>query len=185
MENHRYGIRKKQRFYNVQIRKHLLTGGLWFHVVSMLTTWNHRPPARRGTPGPDIHLYVKQVAAALQYAHDQKVVHRDIKPENMLVGRNNEVLLSDFGLAIIAESTESLSTHEMAGTVPYMSPEQLQGKPRPASDQYSLGIVVYEWLSGDRPFNGTFTEIASQHMFVPPPSLRSKIPGISPEIEQV
>src|SRR5439155_7871792 len=129
--------------------------------------------------------YIQQAASALQYAHDRKLVHRDIKPENMLLGPNNQILLSDFGLVLIAQSTGTRSTKEMGGTVPYMAPEQLQGRPRPASDQYALGIVVYEWLSGDRPFNGTFTEIASQHMFVPPPSLRSKIPGISPEIEQV
>ncbi len=66
-----------------------------------------------------------------------------------------------------------------------MSPEQIQGKPRPASDQYSLGVVVYEWLSGNRPFHGSFTELCTQHMFASPPSLREKVPTISPEIEQV
>ncbi len=130
-------------------------------------------------------LHLHQAADALQYAHNIKLIHRDIKPENMLLGANNQVLLSDFGLVLMAHSASSRTPKEMGGTIPYMAPEQLQGKPRPASDQYALGIVVYEWLSGDRPFNGTFTEIASQHMFVPPPSLRSKIPGISPEIEQV
>jgi eukaryotic-like serine/threonine-protein kinase len=74
---------------------------------------------------------------------------------------------------------------EMAGTAYYMAPEQLQGKPRRASDQYSLAIVVYEWLTGECPFNGSFIEIASQHMLVPPPPLRDKIPGIPREIEEV
>jgi len=129
--------------------------------------------------------YIQQAASALQYAHDRKLVHRDIKPENMLLGPNNQILLSDFGLVLIAQSTGTRSTKEMGGTVPYMAPEQLQGRPRPASDQYALGIVVYEWLSGDRPFHGTFTEIASQHMLVPPPPLRRSIPEISPEIEKV
>jgi serine/threonine protein kinase len=129
--------------------------------------------------------YLQQTAGALQYAHDRKLVHRDIKPENMLRGSNNQVLLSDFGLDLITQSTGSRSSREMGGTVPYMAPEQLQGRPRPASDQYSLGIVVYEWLSGDRPFHGTFTEIASQQMLVSPPPLRNRIAGISPGIEQV
>ncbi len=129
--------------------------------------------------------YLQQATDALQYAHNRKLIHRDIKPENMLLGANNQVLLSDFGLVLIAQSTGSQSVKEMGGTVPYMAPEQLQGRPRPASDQYALGVVVYEWLCGDRPFHGTFTEVASQHMFAPPPALRSKIPGISPKIEQV
>ena len=129
--------------------------------------------------------YVTQVAAALQYAHERKLIHRDIKPENMLLGQNHEILLSDFGLAFTAQSSTSLSTSETAGTVHYMAPEQFQGKPRPASDQYALGIVAYEWLTGARPFNGTYWEIAMQHLTVPPPPLHEKVPGISPELEQV
>src|SRR5256714_1282507 len=105
--------------------------------------------------------YVKQVAEALQYAHNEKLIHRDIKPENMLLGPNNEILLSDFGIAIIAQDSRYEISQEIVGTVAYMSPEQIQGKPRPASDQYALGVVVYEWLTGDRPFHGSFTEIAS------------------------
>src|SRR5215469_1375706 len=96
--------------------------------------------------------YVKQVAAALQYAHERKFIHRDVKPENMLVGRHEELLLCDFGLAALSHSSASLSTREVMGTLAYMAPEQIEGHPRPASDQYALGIVVYEWLSGARPF---------------------------------
>jgi serine/threonine protein kinase len=129
--------------------------------------------------------YARQVAAALHYAHSRKLIHRDIKPENMLLGANNEVLLSDFGIALVAQSSRLQSTKEVVGTVAYMAPEQLQGKPRPASDQYALGIVLYEWLSGERPFHGTFVELYSQHMFVPPPSLSQKLPTLSPDIEQV
>ncbi len=97
---------------------------------------------------------------------------------------DDQVKLSDFpGIAPIAQSTR-YQTQEVIGTVAYMAPEQLQGKPRPASDQYSLGIVVYEWLSGTPPFRGSFTEIASQHVLVPPPPLHEKVPGISPAVEQ-
>src|SRR5579859_3419764 len=129
--------------------------------------------------------YVKQVAEALHYAHEQKLIHRDIKPENMLLGRRGEVLLSDFGIALAAQSSSYQETQGVAGTAAYMAPEQLQGKPRPASDQYSLGIVVYEWLSGQRPFQGTFTEVAAQHVLAPPPPLRERVPTISPMLEQV
>src|SRR5207248_4398447 len=116
--------------------------------------------------------YVQQVASALQYAHDERLIHRDIKPENMLLGRRDELLLSDFGIAILVQSSRYQSTQDMAGTMAYMAPEQIQGKPRPASDQYSLGIVVYEWISGDRPFHGSLSEMVGQHLSAPPPSLR-------------
>src|SRR5579884_2122170 len=100
-------------------------------------------------PLPAIVSYVKQVAAALQYVHGQKLIHRDIKPENLLIGANNEILLSDFGIAADVHSSLTQRVHKMqdiAGTVYYMAPEQIAGEPRPASDQYALGIVVYEWL---------------------------------------
>jgi eukaryotic-like serine/threonine-protein kinase len=129
--------------------------------------------------------YVQQIAPALQYAHEHKLIHRDIKPENLLVGRINEILLSDFGIALVAQSSRYQSTQDMAGTIAYMAPEQIEAHPRPASDQYSLGIVVYEWLSGERPFHGSFTEIAIKHSLVPPPSLREKLPTLPFAVEQV
>jgi serine/threonine protein kinase len=129
--------------------------------------------------------YVKQAADALQYAHDQRLIHRDIKPENMLLGRNNELLISDFGIAVFAHSSLSASTQQIIGTVAYMAPEQVQGKPRLASDQYSLAIVAYEWLCGERPFHGSLSEIATQQMFGDPPALREKAPDIPPDVEQV
>jgi serine/threonine protein kinase/uncharacterized membrane protein len=148
-------------------------------------TLRQRYPKGAVLPLTTIVSYVKQAAAGLQYAHDQKLVHRDIKPENILVGRNNEVLLSDFGIALIAQSSRYQSTQDVVGTVAYMSPEQIQGKPRPASDQYSLAVVVYEWLSGDRPFHGSFTELCTQHMFAAPPPLRERAPTIPPDVEHV
>ncbi len=129
--------------------------------------------------------YVKQVADALQYAHESKLIHRDVKPENMLVGRRNEILLSDFGIATVARTSRSGTGQDMAGTAAYMAPEQIQGHPRYASDQYSLGIVVYEWLTGDRPFHGSFIETCSQHLYAYPPPLRAKMAEAPPEVEQV
>src|SRR5205085_92847 len=142
-------------------------------------------PQGTRVPLDTIVSYVKQVVEALHYLHQQKLIHRDIKPESMLRGRNNEILLSDFGLAIIAQSSRSQQTQEAAGAVTYMAPEQLRGKPRPASDQYALAVVVYEWLSGDPPFSGSIREIAIQHLSVPPPSLHAQVPTISPAIERV
>ena len=129
--------------------------------------------------------YVKQVASALQYAHDERLVHRDIKPENLLVGRDRRSCLVTLALRPIAHGTPSQNVETMAGTIPYMAPEQIQGHPRPASDQYSPGVVVYEWLCGDRPFHGTLTEVVVQHATMPPPPLQEKVPTISLDVEQV
>jgi len=161
--------------------------GIPFLVMSYAPNGTLRQRHPKGTqlPLPTIITYVKQLANALQYAHDEKLIHRDVKPENMLVGRRNEVLLSDFGIALIAQSSRFQSTQDVIGTVAYMAPEQIQGKPRPASDQYSLAIVVYEWLCGDRPFSGSFTELCTQHMYATPAPLHEKVPTIPPGVEYV
>lgn len=133
-----------------------------------------------------ILLDVKQRAEALQYAHDHQRVHRDAKPENILVETATDLLLRDFGMAIVAHQTQSLSTQEAVGTVDSMVPEQIKGKARSASDQYAWGIVIYEWLCGTRPFVGsTSIEVAMSHMIDPPPFLRTRTPTIPVEIEQV
>ncbi len=140
-------------------------------------------------PFETIISYIWQVASALQYAHDQYLIHRDVKPENMLLDDRSNILLSDFGLAVFAPHSQEYSTHVMAeqvaGTSRYLAPEQLQGRPQRASDQYALGVVVYEWLSGTPPFEGTSIEIAMQHLSMPPPSLRQQVPDLSPAVEMV
>src|SRR6266567_4348397 len=146
-----------------------------------------RYPKGRRVPLPVIVSSVKQLAEALQYAHEQKFIHRDVKPENMLLGRRREILLSDFGIATIAHSTSSLSTSAegTSGTLAYMAPEQIEGHPRPASDQYALGVVVYEWLCGERPFEGSVSELIAQQLSMPPLSLCERVPAIPAEVEQV
>ncbi|GHO49062.1 serine/threonine-protein kinase [Ktedonospora formicarum] len=142
----------------------------------------------RGVPhSPEAILPpLKQIASALQYAHDHGLIHRDIKPENMLLDEQDEVFLSDFGIATQVRNSRSQTVEEITGTIPYMAPEQLRGKPRPASDQYALAIVVYEWLTGTRPFQGeSYLAIATQHLTTPPRSLRECVPEISLAVEQV
>src|SRR5215471_15862940 len=142
-------------------------------------------PKGKRLPLERIIPYVIQVADALRYAHDYKLIHRDVKPENMLIKDDGSILLSDFGIAVIAHRTLSDISQNFAGTVPYMAPEQIMGHPRRESDQYSLGIVVYEWLSGDHPFHGSLSEIVGQHLVALPPSLCEKVPTISPKVDQV
>lgn len=129
--------------------------------------------------------YVQEIAAALQYAHDQRQIHGDVKPENMLSGQHGEVLLSDFGIIQLVRKMQPDETLSIVGSVDYMAPEQFDGKVLFASDQYALGIVVYEWLCGERPFQGSAAEIASQHVFAAPASLREKNPIIPPAVEEV
>jgi ABC-type transport system substrate-binding protein/serine/threonine protein kinase len=150
-------------------------------------TLRRRYPKGSLVPLPVIVSVVKQVADALHYAHEQKFIHRDVKPENMLLGRRQEVLLSDFGIATIAHSTSSLSASAegTSGTLAYMAPEQIEGHPRPASDQYALGVVVYEWLCGERPFEGSVSELIAQQLSMPPLPLRERVPAIPAEVEQV
>ena len=148
-------------------------------------TLNQRHPPGSVLQPATVASYISQVAQALQYAHNERLVHRDIKPDNMLIGRNNDILLSDFGIALVAQSSLYQNTEDVVGTIIYMSPEQINGKPRPASDQYALAIVAYEWLCGDTPFHGSFTELCTQHMYATSPSLCAKNPNISPELDQV
>ena len=148
------------------------------------TLRNQYPKGER-IPLLSIIPHVRQVADALQHAHNQRIIHRDVKPENMLLGKHYEVLLSDFGISTIAHNTTSQSVQAAAGTIAYMAPEQIKGRPRPASDQYSLGVVVYEWLCGRTPFRGGFTEVAAQHYLASPPSLREYIPTISADVDSI
>jgi eukaryotic-like serine/threonine-protein kinase len=148
------------------------------------TLRQRHPKGTRLTPSA-VLPYIKQVVDALQYAHNEKLIHRDVKPENMLLDRNNQIMLSDFGLAIASYSSSQESPRDVSGTIAYMAPEQTRGKPRPASDQYSLGVVVYEWLCGTRPFNGSYQEIAVQQVLNPPQALHEHEPSISPALEAV
>jgi tetratricopeptide (TPR) repeat protein len=136
-------------------------------------------------PFEKIVSIVLEVAEALQYAHDKKIIHRDVKPENIFLREDNEAVLGDFGIAVLSRTSESQQTQDVKGTVSYMAPEQLQGHPSRASDQYSLGIVVYECLTGIVPFHGSSAEIMSQHLLMPPPSIVQRVPLVSPLIEQV
>jgi serine/threonine protein kinase len=147
-------------------------------------TLRQRYPKGKRAPLHEVVTYIKQAAMALQYAHSRKVIHRDVKPENMLIGKDGTILLSDFGIALISQSSR-YQKQDISGTVAYTAPEQLQGKAVFASDQYGLAIVAYEWLGGELPFRGSFVEIAGQHVSAPVPSLRAKVPELPEAVERV
>jgi len=128
---------------------------------------------------------IEQVADALQYAHDQGIMHLDVKPENMLLGEGGDILLSDFGLARFTRSVSKRVT-SLIGTISYMAPEYIQRRPQAASDQYSLAMVAYEWLTGVRPFDGDDERIiAGQQLQTLPPSLRTIVPTLPAAVDEV
>jgi serine/threonine protein kinase len=170
----------------ISVREFDFKDGMPFLVMDYApngTLRQRHPRYSRLAPGT-ILFYLMQIAEGLQFAHDQRFVHRDIKPENMLIDERNNILLSDFGIAVVF-STQMHSNREIVGTVSYMAPEQLQGQPLMASDQYALGVVLYEWLCGECPFKGSLAEIAAQHFNRPPPSLVERVPEIPPALESV
>ncbi len=134
-----------------------------------------------------------QACDALGYAHALNVVHRDVKPENILIGANGEVKVVDFGIARLTSAITVTGT-KLVGTPEYMSPEQAKGEPvRPASDVYSLGIVLYEMLTGDVPFplpgdgndwRAAMT-VVDQHIHTAPVPPRQRAPTVSSDLEQV
>ncbi|MGD8903872.1 MAG: protein kinase [Anaerolineae bacterium] len=131
---------------------------------------------------------VEQVASALDYAHEQGFVHRDIKPANILVGKNDHITLTDFGIAKAASETQHLTrTGMLIGTPEYMSPEQAEGGTVDhRTDLYALGVVLYQMLTGRAPFHST-TPHATLHavIYEPPPPVRRLRPSLSPAIESV
>jgi len=163
--------------------------GTPFLVMDYAPGGSLRGEHSRGTrlPVKTVIEYVSQISEALQFAHTrpQPLIHRDIKPENILRGTHGELLVSDFGIALAVQSSRALSTQEVIGTAHYMAPEQIVGKPHLASDQYALGMAVYEWLAGTLPFRGSFNEICAQHIHAPIPSLQGLRPDISDDIEHI
>ncbi len=149
------------------------------------STLRQQHPRGERLPLATVVEYVKQVAESLQYAHNARLIHRDVKPDNLLLGRHGEILLSDFGIALLAYSSRSQRTEQIVGTVSYMAPEQIQGHPCQASDQYALGVIAYEWLSGNRPFSGSFVEVAAGHCLAEPPPLQAARLGIPNTIATV
>lgn len=132
---------------------------------------------------------ISQIAPALDYAHGKNVLHRDLKPSNVLMDDNGGAYLTDFGIARLMSDVDqpTLTTKGVVGTPSYMSPEQAQGQPLDGrSDIYSLGVMLFEMATGQRPFESeTPYGIAVLQVTAKPPSPRSLNPSVLPQVEDV
>lgn len=142
-----------------------------------------RHPPGAPVPFATIRSYVSAIASALSYAHNQNIVHRDVKPSNILVSEDNTILLSDFGIATLTRA-DATDEHIITGTPMYMAPEQVTGTSiTAAADQYALGCVIYQWLSGFPPFTGDNpTDLIIKQVQSSPAPLSSRIPSEINEI---
>ena len=147
---------------------------------------------QRGNPvlsPQEVAHFVQQAASALQYAHENGIIHQDVKPQNFLIRRKSDaalpdLLLADFGIARLTAGTSS-SSQAIRGTPVYMAPEQWEGLPLPASDQYSLAIMAYQLLTGRTPFQGGPSQMMFQHFNMSPMPPSAVNPSLNPEIDTV
>ncbi len=130
---------------------------------------------------------VREVALALEHAHGKGIVHRDITPGNILLGRDGRVKITDFGLALEADRAEDSRDGTVTGTPHYLAPEQARGLAADGrSDLYSLGVTLYEMLTGERPFEGASPEsIVRKHLEPARPSARSRRAGLPKALSAV
>ena len=128
-----------------------------------------------------------QLTDGLAHAHDSYIIHRDIKPQNIMIEDNGRIKITDFGIAMALNSTQLTQTNSVMGSVHYLPPEQANGKGSTVkSDIYSLGILMYELLTGSVPFKGdTAVEIALKHMKEKIPSVRKQNPTIPQSVENI
>jgi serine/threonine-protein kinase len=144
------------------------------------TTLKHLTDKRERFELPEIVRLMSELMAGLQYSHDRGVVHRDIKPANIMLTSKNEVKIADFGIARI-ESSSMTQAGTMLGTPSYMSPEQFMGQTVDArTDLYSSGVLLYQLLTGEKPFDGGLTAIMHKVLNTEPPApsaLSVTVPG--------
>ena len=145
----------------------------------------HRHGPGRKLPLLLVRLYVAQISRALYSLHQQNQIHRDVKPSNILLLNKHHAVLADFELAIDCPTSAYARKHWTGGTAPYMAPEQYRGAPCAASDQYSLAVCVYEWLTGHQPFSGETAEMQARRAARIPRSVRIERPELPIALDHI
>jgi serine/threonine-protein kinase len=132
-----------------------------------------------------VALIGSRVAEALSFAHGEGVVHRDVKPSNIMIDARGRPVVTDFGIARVMTAQSITVAGSMLGTPTHMSPEQCRGEPATAaSDQYALGVTLYEMLTGRPPFTGSIFELITAHREHVPPPVSDFVGGVDPALEQ-
>jgi formylglycine-generating enzyme required for sulfatase activity/tetratricopeptide (TPR) repeat protein len=143
-------------------------------------TLAHRVSREGKIPEEETRKIALEICRGLQHAHGKKIIHRDLKPGNILLGKDGAIKVADFGIArLCRDSVSRLTAQHDSGTLLYMSPEQLDGESGEASDVYSLGVVLYEMLSGDPPF--VTGEVTAQIRHKDP----RQIEGVSDDLNRI
>jgi serine/threonine protein kinase len=167
-----------------------IVDGLPYIVTEYASGGSLRDLIRRRAPQPlplgEAISILSQVGDALYYAHQQGIIHHDLKPENILLNSRGEILLADFGIAIVRTTATLEQLTEMNGTPAYMAPEQFQGKVSRRSDQYSLGCIAYELVTGRLPFIAPDAlSMGLKHMQQYPILPTQLNPGLPSQIEHI
>jgi len=160
-----------------------------FLVMELVEGVNLKERVVRDGPLPPVEALrvAAAICRALTCAHDAGFIHRDVKPQNVLLAEGGEIKLTDFGIAHISDSTNYTTSGIVLGTADYISPEQAQGLAlSPASDLYSLGVVLFEMLTGALPFQGSsVVAVAMLHTTKSPPPLRMLNPALPHRLERL
>ncbi|MCI0711998.1 MAG: protein kinase [Chloroflexi bacterium] len=181
-------VSKLHHKHIIQVFDHGEANNIIYLVTELLTGGSLSSLLEKGPLPPDkAEEILSQIAQALDYAHQRGVIHRDLKPQNILFNSQGQAILTDFGIAKVVSETTLTQKDMLMGTPAYMPPEQWQGRAvDERTDVYALGIILFEMLAGQKPFNASeTTHWMHLHIYEPAPSIREFNPVLPREMEWI